>query len=269
MVRPLGFLVGIVFVVALLAAIVTTPLRNEPQALGEFHKHPEHLSLDSDGAFGTFDRQQAQRGLQVYTEVCSACHGLRLVPFRDLASLGYTEAQIKAYAENFQIPAVNPDTGEPAMRDALPSDYFPNPYANETAARASNNKALPPDLSLMTKAREGGAAYIYSLLTGYENPPADLPEKYRPPTGLYYNPYFANLNIAMIPPLSDNQVVYADGTKATVAQMAKDLSAFLVWTAEPKLEVRRKVGWVALGFLLIFTILAYLSYRTIWADRKP
>lgn len=268
MVRPLGFLVGLGFIAALVFAIFTTPLKNEPNASHEFHKHPRHLKLASDGLMPHWDVAQLQRGMQVYKEVCSACHSLNLVAFRNIQDFGYTEGQVKTFAKGFQVPSINPDTGEPATRDGLPSDHFPAPYANEVAARAANNNALPPDLSLITKAREGGKDYVYSLLTGYQSPPANLPKELQPGTGLHYNPYFANLNLAMAKPLSDGQVTYADGTKASVDQMAKDVAAFLVWTAEPKLVKRVQVGWAVIGFLLIFTVLTYLSYRNIWADKK-
>ncbi|MGZ8336357.1 MAG: cytochrome c1, partial [Allosphingosinicella sp.] len=145
----------------------------------------------------------------------------------------------------------------------------PSPYANETAARAANNNALPPDLSLIVKAREGGAPYIESLLTGYQNPPADLPAENRPGTGLHYNPYFVNLNIAMPPPITgDGQVTYADGTPATQQQMAHDVAAFLYWAAEPNTEARHQGGVMALVFLFFVTLLAYLSYKNIWATAK-
>ena len=141
-----------------------------------FHKEPKELHLASDGPFGKFDKPQLQRGFQVYSEVCSACHSLKLVSFRDLKGLGYNDAEIKKIASDWktQVPSINPDTGEPATRKALPSDNFPPPFPNEVAARAANNNALPPDLSLITKAREGGAAYVYSLLTGFQNQPAEL-----------------------------------------------------------------------------------------------
>lgn len=268
MVRPLGFLVGLGFITALVLAILTTPLSNEHNATHEFHKHPEKLKLASDGLLPHWDKAQLQRGMQVYKEVCSACHSLHLVAFRDIGDLGYTEGQVKAFAKGFQVPSVNPDTGEPATRDGLPSDYFPSPYANETAARAANNNALPPDLSLITKAREGGKDYVYSLLTGFQNPPANLPAELKPGTGLHYNPYFANLNLAMAPPLTKGQVTFADGSPNDVKSMAADVTAFLVWTAEPKLVKRVQVGYAAFLFLLIFSVLAYLSYRNIWADKK-
>src|SRR6185369_10675405 len=205
--------------------------------------------------FGKFDKAQLQRGFQIYSEVCSACHSMKLVSFRELKGLGYNDAEIKKIASDWktQVPSINPDTGEASTRKALPSDAFPSPYANEVAARAGNNNALPPDLSLMTKARHDGPAYVYSLLTGYQNQPAELLKKFpdaKTPASLHYNPYFANLNIAMPPPLvADGQVSYSDGTKATVDQMAKDVSAFLVWTAEPKLEQRHQYGLAVIIFL--------------------
>ena len=241
----------------------------------EFHKHAKHVSLPSDGMFGQYDEQQLQRGFQVYKEVCAACHGINLLAFRDLEALGYNEAEVKAIADQWaiEVPTVNQDTGEPATRKAIPSDRFPSPYPNETAARAANNNALPPDLSLIAKNREGGAAYTYSLLTGYQAQPAELVHKYpaaKTPEGLYYNPYFANLNIAMPPPLaSDGQVTYAPGNPApTVDQMAKDVTAFLVWAAEPKLENRHRSGIAVVIFLIVLTVLSYLSYRQIWAEAK-
>jgi ubiquinol-cytochrome c reductase cytochrome c1 subunit len=233
---------------------------------------PRNVTWGFEGPFGAFDQGQLQRGYKVYREVCAACHSMDLVSFRDLAALGYNEAEIKAEAASREVPGINPDTGEAATRPGTPVDRFPSPYPNETAARAANNNALPPDLSLITKAREGGAAYIYSLLTGYQAQPAELVRKFPAAVtgqGLHYNPYFANLNLAMAPPLaSDGQVSYADGTPATVDQMAKDVSAFLVWTAEPKLENRHQYGLAVLLFLIIATVLGYLSYRNIWAEAK-
>ena len=279
MVRIIGFLVGLAFAGVLLISLfvgLSDYFQNppEPTAEHEFHKHAKELHLASDGPFGHFDRQQLQRGFQVYKEVCSACHSLEQVAFRNLEDLGYSEAEVKAIAEQWQIevPYINPDTGEPATRPATPADRFPSPYPNEVAARAANNNALPPDLSLITKAREGGPAYVYSLLTGYQNQPAELVHKFptaRTPQGLYYNPYFANLNIAMAPPLvSDGQVAYADGTRATVDQMAKDVTAFLVWTAEPSLERRHAAGLAVVIFLLFATVFGYFAYRNIWATEK-
>ena len=279
MIRKIGPIVGLGFVLVLLISLfsgLNAYFQAPPEKTAEedFYKHPEELYLASNGPLGHFDRPQLQRGFQVYKEVCAACHGLKLVAFRDLAALGYEEPEIKAIANQWatEVPSVNIDTGEVATRKAVPSDHFPSPYANETAGRAANNNAYPPDLSLITKAREDGPAYVHSLLTGYAKQPADLLKKFpgaKTPTGLYYNPYFANLNIAMPPPItSDGQVTYADGTAPTVEQMSTDVSAFLTWTAEPKLENRHRWGLVVLTFLLFATILGYLSYRNIWAEAK-
>ncbi|HET9459582.1 MAG TPA: cytochrome c1 [Sphingomicrobium sp.] len=280
MVRLIGFLVGLGFVGVLLISLfvgASDYFSNppEPTAEEEFHKHPKPLHLASDGPFGHFDQAQLQRGFQVYKEVCAACHGLNLVAFRNLEDLGYNEAEIKAIAEQWQIevPTINVDTGEPTTRKAVPSDRFPNPYPNEIAARAANNNALPPDLSLITKAREGGGAYVYSLLTGYQKQPAELLHKFpamKTTPGLYYNPYFANLNLAMPPPLTaDGQVTYAPGNpRPTVDQMAKDVTAFLVWAAEPTLARRHAAGLAVVVFLLFATAFGYLAYRNIWAEAK-
>ena len=273
-------IVGAVFAVVLLISFfsnVSTYLTSPPEATAEeeFYEHPKHLALASDGPFGKFDRKQLQRGFQVYKEVCAACHGLSLVAFRDLEALGYNEAEVKAIADQWaiEVPTTNPETGEAATRKALPADRFPAPYANEVAARAANNNALPPDLSLITKARHDGAAYVYSLLTGYSRQPAELVQEFpaaKTPEGLYYNRFFPNLNLAMPPPITaDGQVTYAPGNPApTVDQMSKDVSAFLVWTAEPKLEQRHSTGLAVVIFLLVATILGYLAYRNIWATEK-
>jgi ubiquinol-cytochrome c reductase cytochrome c1 subunit len=279
MVRVIAFIVGLVFAGVLLISLisgVSDYFRHPPEKLAaeEFHREPRPLHLASDGPFGKFDKRQLQRGFQVYSEVCSACHSLNLVAFRDLKALGYNDAEIKKIASDWKtaVPSINPDTGEPATRKAIPSDHFPAPFANEVAARAANNNALPPDLSLITKSREGGAAYVHSLITGYQNQPAALLKEFpqdKTPQGLHYNPYFANLNIAMPPPLtSAGQVTYADGTKATVDQMAGDVAAFLVWAAEPNLERRHAAGLAVAIFLLIGTILAYLAYQQVWYEAK-
>lgn len=272
MARLIGGIVGLGFVLALLSAIFTTPLTLEENAVEKFHQHPRALTLASDGIAPRWDKAQLQRGLKVFKEVCSACHSIHQVSFRDFAQLGYNEAQVKELARTWsaEVPSIDPNTGEAASRPGIPTDRVPGPYLNDTAARAANNNALPPDLSLITKSRHGGAAYIYSLLTGYRNPPGNLPDALKPASAtLHYNPWFANLNIAMPPPLtSEGQVTYDDGTKASVDQMAKDVAAFLVWTAEPTLVTRHQVGWAALGFLLFFIVLTYMSYRSIWADKK-
>jgi ubiquinol-cytochrome c reductase cytochrome c1 subunit len=272
MIRVLGILIGLGFVIVAAWALgwgawayVGEP--GEESVEHAFHKAPRHVAFASDGPFGHYDRQQLQRGFQVYKEVCAACHSLRYVAFRNLEELGYNEAEVKAIADQWQtqVPDVDSKTGEANTRKALPADHFPSPYANEVAARAANNNALPPDLSLITKAREDGPAYVYSLLTGYRKPPPDLPADSRPGPGLHFNPWFANLNLAMPPPLTgDGQVGYADGTRATPDQMAKDVAAFLTWTAEPRLENRHSAGLATLIFLLVATVLAYMAYQNVW-----
>ena len=271
MTRTIGIslLIGAFFVIGALWSFfegTKSYIESPPAALAAdvFHEEPAHLSLPSDGPFGKFDYQQLQRGFQVYDEVCKACHALKLVAFRNLEDIGYNEAEVKAIAASYQIPHYDPDSGEVTTQPGKPTDHFPPvAYAGQ---------GHPPDLSLITKAREGGASYVHALLTGFQDPPEELKKQFPDAVGLpglYYNPYFASLNIAMPPPLTaDGQVTYADGTPATVDQMSKDVSAFLVWTAEPTLEKRRQTGWPVLGFLLFATVLAYLAYRNIWADKK-
>ncbi len=278
MVRPLGILAGIGFVAVALwsftwgviAFVSSPPAQTVEQA---FHREPKDVSFSFAGPAGKFDQRQLQRGFQVYKEVCSACHSLKYVAFRDLEGIGFTKPQVKALAKGWALeqPSIDPATGEPNTRKNLPSDHFPKPFANDAAARAANNNAIPPDQSLIVKAREDGPAYVYSLITGYQDQPATLIRKFpdaKTPEGLHYNPYFRNLNLAMAPPLVADQVSYADGTKATLEQEAKDVTAFLMWAAEPKLETRHVVGWASMVYILIFTGLAYAAYRTIWADKK-
>lgn len=279
MIRLFGILIGLGFTAAVVwafgwgaAAVVGQGYLVEPTAEHEFHEHPREVSFKHDGPFGKWDLQQLQRGYQVYKEVCSACHSLKFVAMRDLAQLGYSEAEVKAEAANWTVPGIDPNTGETNTRPGTPTDYFPSPFANDVAAAAANNNAIPPDLSLMAKARHDGAAYVYSLLTGYQEQPAELLREFpdaETGTGLYYNPYFANLNIAMAPPLNDGQVTYADGTPNTRDQMAKDVAAFLAWTAEPTMVKRKSVGWAVFGFLLFATVLAWLAKKQIWAPVKP
>jgi ubiquinol-cytochrome c reductase cytochrome c1 subunit len=280
MVRLIGILAGLFFTVAVLWAFVTGAITTasqgyfvEPTVEHEFHEHPREVDFAHEGVFGRFDRQQLQRGYQVYKEVCSVCHSLRQVAFRNLSELGYTEAEVKAEAADWQVPGIDPNTGETTSRPGTLTDYFPKPFANDVAAAAANNNAIPPDLSLITKARHDGPAYLYSLLIGYQEQPAELLEQFpdaETPSGLYYNPYFPNLNLAMAPPLlADGQVTYADGTEPTIDQMAKDVSAFLTWTAEPTLEKRKQTGWPVLGFLLFATVLAFFAKKQIWAAAKP
>lgn len=284
MVRLISSLIGAAFVFVLAIALfgtVRTAITEPAAETAEhvFHQHPADIGLSSAGYFGTFDRRQVQRGFQVFKEVCSACHSLKYVHFRDLKEIGYSDAEVKAIANQWTIeqPTINPETGEAATRKNVPADPFPSPFANEIAARAANNNALPPDLSLMAKAREDGANYVHALITGYRDPAtfkneegealkAKFPE-FTTPKGLHFNPWFANLNIAMPPPLtSDGQVTYTDGTKATKDQMARDVAAFLVWTAEPNLEARHTAGFATALFLIIFCFLAYGAYQNVWRN---
>jgi len=284
MVRLIAGFIGLVFAVVVgwaligtVAGVATDPTPKTwtgapKSAETDFHLHPRDAGLSSEGVFGKFDKRQLQRGFQVYKEVCAACHSIRLVSFRDLRQLGYSEGQVKAIANDWQIeqPSVNADTGEPATRKNVPSDHFPLVFANDVAARAANNDAVPPDLSYITRARHGGANYVYSLITGYQPQSAEMLKRFpeiKTPQGLYSNPYFANMNIAMPPPLKSNgQVQYQDGTLATVDQMAKDVSAFLVWTADPTLESRHQAGFASIIFLLIASGLAFGAYRNIWRN---
>lgn len=285
MIRLFAILIGLVFSgVALLSfgvgAYTFATEEHEPTAEHEFHLPPKDVAYSFDGPFGKWDKVQLQRGYKVYKDVCAACHSLKFVSFRDLADLGYSEAQVKALAAEWQVPGVNPDTGEPTLRPGLPTDRFPLVYPNDVAARAANNNAIPPDLSLMTKARHDGTNYVHSLLVGYADPAtyknaegkrlAQAFPEFSTPTGLHFNPYFPNLNLAMAPPIkADVPFTYDDGTKATVDQMATDVAAFLTWTAEPKMQQRKQTGTWFILFLLFATTLAYMSYKNIWAGKKP
>ncbi|QDH33617.1 cytochrome c1 [Porphyrobacter sp. YT40] len=236
------------------------------------HGHGPEGGFAFDGPFGKWDYAQLQRGYQVYKEVCSACHSMKFVAFRNLKELGYTEAEVDAEAASWTVPGIDPATGETTTRPGEPTDYFPSPYPNAIAAAAANNNAIPPDLSLMTKARHDGSNYVYDLLTGYGEPDPEKAAKvgFETPPGLYFNKHFPNVNIAMPPPLAvDGQVTYADGTNATIPQMAADVAAFMTWTAEPSLIQRKQTGWFVIGFLLFATVLAFLSYKQIWAGIKP
>ncbi len=219
-------------------------------------------SWSFDGPFGTFDRAALQRGFQVYQEVCSNCHSLSLVSYRDLAALGYNEDQIKNIASQKQVTDGPNDQGEMFQRPARPSDRFVPAFPNDQANRAAHNGALPPDQSLIVKAREGGPDYIYGILTGYKDTPADD----KVPDGMYYNVYFPGHHIAMPPPLTDDVVSYGDGTKATTAQEAHDVVTFLTWAAEPRLEERKKTGAKVIIFLLVMTGVLYAAKRKIWAE---
>jgi ubiquinol-cytochrome c reductase cytochrome c1 subunit len=214
------------------------------------------------GIFGTYDRASAQRGFQVYKEVCSTCHPVKHLFFRDLAELGYAEDEVKAIAASYQVNNDEPnDQGQVFQRPGRPSDPIPGPFPNNQAARAANNGALPPDLSMIVKAREGGPDYVFGLLTGYKEPPAG----FNMLAGMYYNEYFPGHQIAMPPPLSDGAVTFADGTPATVPQMAHDVVTFLTWAAEPNLEPRHRTGFKVMLFLVIAVGIFYATKRKIWA----
>ena len=215
------------------------------------------------GVFGQYDKAQLKRGYQVYHDVCSNCHALKRVAYRNLSYLGFTEDEIKTFAAEKQVTDGPNDQGEMYQRPARPSDRFVSPFANDQAARVVNGGALPPDLSLIVKARAGGPDYIYSLLTGFLDTP---PEGHVTPDGMYYNKVFPGNNIAMPPPVSDDLVTYADGTKATKEQISKDVVAFLNWTSEPELDERHSMGIKVLGFLFVFTAMLYALKRRIWAD---
>ncbi len=278
MVRIIGALVGIFFSGLLLLSFINGGIAfvsdpPAPTVEHEFHLHPKKAGFSFEGPFGKYDSAQLQRGFQVYMEVCSACHSLHQVAFRSLSDLGYNEAEVKAIAKSRQVPDIDPKTGEASTREGMPADRFPLVYPNDVAARAANNNAIPPDLSLMAKARHDGANYVYSLLTGYQDQPAELLRKFpdaKTGEGLHYNPYFANLNLAMAPPLSaEGQVTYGEGQpKPTVDQMAKDVAAFLMWTAEPKMDTRKSTGLAVVIFLLFASVLAYMSYQTIWSNKE-
>ncbi len=225
-------------------------------------KHPRQLHWSFDGVFGTFDKPSIQRGLQVYKEVCSSCHGLKRIAFRNLSEIGFSEGEIKTLAAEYSYMDGPNDDGEMFERPGKPSDKFPDPYDNEKAARAVNNGAYPLDLSLIVKARHDGANYIYSLLTGYKEAPVDA----HIGEGQYYNPYFPGGAISMAPPIMEEAVTYQDGTTATVDQMARDVVNFLQWAAEPEMEERKRMGVKVMIFLLIMTIFFYIAKKRIWKD---
>ena len=214
------------------------------------------------GPFGTFDKAAMQRGFQVYNEVCAGCHSMKLIAFRNFADLGYNEAEIKALAAQYEVQDGPNDDGEMFMRPGIPADRMPAPYANDNAARAGNNGALPPDLSLIAKARPNGPNYLYSLLSSYENAPNDK----EVPDGMYYNAAYPGHLIAMPQPLYGDDVEYSDGAATSIEAVSADLTQFLMWAAEPKMEVRKRTGVAAVFFLGIFVIFSYLAKRRIWAD---
>jgi len=250
---------------------------------------PKDVHWSFEGPFGRFDQEQLQRGYKVYHDVCSACHSMRLMAYRNLGQPGgpfYSDkyknpndnAYVKTLVKDFQVADIDNDTGDVIKRPATPADTFVAPYPNEAAARASNGGALPPDLSLIIKAREDGPRYVYSILTGYVDPPAGM----KVPPGKFYNPYMPGDMtafwsgaadkvpvggfIAMPLQLTADRVTFDDGVKATPEQEAKDVVAFLTWASEPHQEERKKMGFAVMLYLLLFTGVLYASYRRIWRD---
>jgi ubiquinol-cytochrome c reductase cytochrome c1 subunit len=273
---------------ALGLALMAGPLLAGQALAATTNFEPKDVHWSFEGPMGKFDKAQVQRGYKVYREVCSACHSMNLMYYRNLAQKGgpfydpkyanpNDNAVVKSLAHDIQIKDIDQDTGDPIQRPGMPADKFANPFPNEPAARASNGGALPPDLSVVAKAREGGPAYIYSILTGFVKPPAGMTV----PAGKYYNPYMpgdmssfmakgAKIPeggfISMPPPLADGKVTFDDGTKSTIDNQARDVSAFLAWAAEPKMEERKAFGLGAMIYLLIFSVLLYFSYKKIWKN---
>ena len=220
------------------------------------------INWSFDGPFGTYDRAAEQRGLEVWQQVCSACHSMKEGYYRNLSGIGLTPDQIKAFAAAITVSGDTDDAGQPVDRPALPADHFRLPFPNDKAARAANNGALPPDHSLIVNAREDGPTYVANLLQGYRDPPAGM----KMGDGMNYNIYFPGRQIAMAPPLHDGQVTYADGTPATVEQMAKDVTTFLTYMANPEMEQRKRIGVRIVLFLAGMTVVTYAVKRKIWAD---
>ena len=268
---------GFVILAAAAAGLFFLP----PAALAEKIGEPNSASWSFEGIFGTYDKAQIRRGYTVYAEVCAGCHSLRLVAYRNLLEIGLSKEQVEKIAAEKEVPGEPDEEGEPTKRKALPSDKFVGPFANANAARAANNGAFPPDLSLMTKARLGGPGYLYALLTGYGKklPKFEMdahgrikkdkdkkPIPFKMGEGLQYNPVFPGAKIAMAPPLSAEAVEYKDKTKATVPQMSADVVAFLQWAADPWLEDRKRLGIKVILFLILLSGLLYAWKRKVWAD---
>jgi len=225
---------------------------------------PLKVDWSFKGITGKFDRASLQRGFQVYKEVCSSCHSMQYLSYRNLGEAGgpeFSEQEVKAIAASVEITDGPDDQGEMFTRPGRPADKFKNPYPNVKASIAANGGAYPPDMSVLVKARPGGSNYIYSVLVGYEDPPAGVTLD----DGVYYNKYMIGNKIKMSSPLSDDIVEYSDGTKATVDQMAKDVTTFLTWAAEPELEERHRTGVKVIIYLILLTTLVYLSMKKIWS----
>jgi ubiquinol-cytochrome c reductase cytochrome c1 subunit len=247
----------------LFAALVTIMLAGPVFAAGGSVELTER-DWSFNGPFGTFDKASMQRGFQVYREVCAGCHSLKFIAFRNFADLGYNEAEIKAIAAEYELEDGPNDDGEMFMRPGIPADRIPNPYANDNAARAGNGGALPPDLSLIAKARAHGPDYLYSLLVGYKEAPASLDV----PDGMYYNNAYPGHLIAMPQPIYGDDVTYIGETDSSIEAISADVTQFLMWAAEPKMEVRKRIGVAVVFFLSIFVVLSYMAKRRVWADLK-
>ncbi len=247
----------------MLAGAAAAGLALSTPAIAAETPHAPSVHWSFDGLFGTFDRGALQRGFQVYSEVCAGCHSLDLLSYRHLRAIGFSEDQVKEIAAEVEVTDGPDDEGEMFERPGRPSDRFVSPFANPQAARAANGGALPPDLSLITKARKDGANYLHALLIGFADPPSGKEMA----DGMSYNPYFPGTQIAMAPPLSEDAVEYADKTKASVAQMARDVTTFLAWAAEPELEERKRMGVKVVLFLIVLTGLFYAIKRRVWADQ--
>ncbi len=273
-----------------LAALALTAVAAPALAAGGSLK-PKDVAFSFDGPFGTYDQAQLQRGFKVYREVCAACHSIKLLSIRNLGDKHgpfydpkYPNPNdnpvVKAIAAEYEVPDIDSETGDAITRKAVPADRFPSPFANEEAAKASNGGAYPPDLSVIAKARHGGADYLYSLLTGYKPTPAGL----KVAEGQYYNPYMAgDLTsawsgdphhvpkggvIAMAPPLEDGKVSFDDGSPDTLSQQAKDVAAFLTWATEPKMVERKQTGVAVMIYLLLMALITYAAYRQVWRGVK-
>jgi len=259
----LAALLSAVVIVGSFVLVVKESGKHPEGEPAKYAVHPEKQKWAFDGYTGSFDRQSAQRGFQVYKEVCSACHGLKRVAFRNLTALGFSEGEVKALAREYSYKSIN-DDGEEIEVPGKPSDRFPSPFANEQAARSANSGAFPPDLSLIVKARHDGANYVHSLLNGYE----DAPKGFELGQGMSYNKYFEGRQIAMAKPISDGAVTYEDGTEASLDQMAKDVVVFLQWASEPEMEDRKRIGIRAMIFISLLTIFFYVAMKRVWADVK-
>jgi ubiquinol-cytochrome c reductase cytochrome b/c1 subunit len=259
---PLGLIAGLLATTPALAAVDTTRLP------------PKKVDFSFEGPFGTYDRGALQRGFQVYKEVCATCHALDHIAFHDLdeeGGPGFSEAQAKAIAAGYKIPADPDDKGEifddkgvRLTRAGTLADAFPGPFPNENAARANNGGNLPPDLSMIVKAREGGPQYVYSIITGFHE---KMPAGFTVTEGKYFNPYFEGWNIGMPnTALIANAVTYSDGTSATIDQEAHDVVTFLSWASDPKMEQRKRMGFGVLIFLVVLSGILFAAYRKIWKD---